>query len=188
MRIASLLLAFTFTAGTVSLAQHAPAASPTVLSIPAPVSGCPVDFGASVSSRAVLNAAHSAPGQSTSDKAGNLTLSLTFAKPGSDTPAGASGRAIAGAGVLVHGISGKPRVISAGAPSNDDRAQSFQLNPPKGAPTLLQSSVQVDQMMFVNWAEITELHFTDGSVWHPSGNSQCHATPSGFRLIGATAR
>lgn len=185
MRIAPLLLAFTFSIGTVSLAQHAPAASLTVLSIPATVTGCPVDFGASVSSRAVLNAAHSALGQSAP---ANLTLSLTFAKPGPDAPAGADRRAVAAASVLVHGLAGKPRVVSAGTASSDGRAQSFDLTPGKGAATLLQSSVQVDRMMFVSWAEITELRFTDGSVWRPSGNSQCHATPGGFHRIGATPR
>ena len=173
MANASLLLVLLFAAASLP-AQLTSHSNLTMPAMPAGSAGCPISFGAQVDSRAVArwtqNPAQKDPGRD---------LQLTF-KP-VDTAQ------ILGASVIVHGLSGHERLLLVSDRSLDDRTQSFDLERVSGRASLDQTNVLVTKMMSVEWAEVTELKYADGSVWHPSQSSQCQATPNRFQPVDASA-
>ena len=156
-------------------AQHATATKPAAIATPAMVTGCPVAFGAEVDGRARAQAI----GDQEKRRDAPL-LRLFFGRL--DAPK------IVGASVTVHGRVASSRYLPVGVRSDAERTQSFELDRDLGPMGLTEREVSVTKMAFVRWADVTELRYADGSVWHESGDAQCRAVPSGFRLVDAAAR
>jgi hypothetical protein len=167
MRNAFLLL-MVLSAGVYVSAQQAISANP------AKSVGCPIGFGAQVNARAIAQTAED------QKKIGDAPLlELTFGQR--DTPK------IVSASVTVHGLSSSHRFLPVDQGSDENATESFELGQGHGATGLTHTAVWVRKMLFVNWAEVTELKYADGSTWHASSDSQCRVVPSKLRLIDAVA-
>jgi hypothetical protein len=167
MRDAFLLLAV-LSAGVYVSAQQAISANP------AKSVGCPIGFGAQVNGRAIARTAED------QKKIGDAPLlELTFGQR--DTPK------IVSASVTVHGLSSSRRFLLVDQGSDENATETFELGPGHGATELTHTAVWVRKMLFVNWAEVTELRYADGSTWQRSSDSQCRVVPSKLHLIDAVA-
>ncbi len=133
---------------------------------------CPVSFGIELSSHGSIRVTQSAQAPQK-----NPRLDLTFHLQ--DTPEIASMR------VVVHGLTGNWHV-SAANPHSEETTQSFELNRPDGAKQWTHASLQVTKLPFVNSAEITEITYVNRSMWHPSGDVSCQASPNPLQLIAAS--
>ena len=136
--------------------------------------GCPVNFGAELEGRAVMRSAEDAKHAIDSPL---LKLTFTHLK----TPM------IKAATVTVHGLSATGRYLQVAEQPSEDRTQTFDLAGPSDASDLVSTEVSVNKMALVRWVEVTELTYADGSSWHSSDLAQCHAVPSRFHLVDATA-
>jgi hypothetical protein len=136
--------------------------------------GCPVKFGAAVSSRAVVRSTTDLPRNGSA-----VLLQLSFNGVGAPK--------IFKASVRVHGWAPARRFLPVGAAPQEDRTQVFQLVDTSGGAGLAHRDLWVSRML-VRWAEITELRYADGSVWRASKESYCRATPSLFHLVDAAGR
>jgi hypothetical protein len=155
-------------------AQQNSATAPTVIILRAPGAGCPVKFGASIDTRAIVRSI----GDRGQDPNAPL-LDLTFG-PGKTAK-------IVGASVTVHGLSPQSLYLPVGQRPSEDRTQTFEFNShPQAA--LAGTEVLVTKMSFVRWAELTQLRYADGSTWQPSAYAKCKAVPSGFRLVSLPAQ
>jgi hypothetical protein len=94
-------------------------------------------------------------------------------------------RSVEQARITLHGMSGAHVVPVKDHPA--DATESFTVSPSAGPNHLFQSVVYLDKLTGVQWIEINELTFADGTAWHESANSFCRVTPNGFMLVGATA-
>ncbi len=103
-------------------------------------------------------------------------LELTFGQRGKAK--------VMGAVVKVHGVMSSNRYLPVDERSGEDMTQTFDLG---GAAGLTDTSVWVTKLSYVDWAEVTELRYADGSSWHASSKVGCRAVPSKLRLIDATA-
>ena len=170
MRTVSLLTLFGFTA--ILSAQTTPTKATVVLQ-PAAQS-CPVGFTARHAEAGTMVQVR--PGS----KAPQPGYRLTF------TPA--VSRSLTQAKVTLHGISGA-HVISAGAKDNNDSAgeaaESFTVAPSSGANHLFHATVYAEKLTGVQWVELNEVTYADGSQWHESAGSLCRVAPNGFMLVAA---
>jgi hypothetical protein len=134
--------------------------------------GCPIGFDAQVNARAIAGTAEE------DKKYGDAPLlELTFGQRGT--------LKILNATVAVHGLSSSHRFLPVDKDSIEDTTENFELGQEHGTTALVDTAVWVKKLLFVNWAEVTELKYVDGSTWHPSSDSQCRAVPSKLRLIDA---
>jgi hypothetical protein len=141
---------------------------------PATSKGCPIGFGAQVNGRAIAQTADD------QKKNGNGPL-LEMMFSVRDTAK------ILSAGVTVHGLSSSNRYLPVDQHSDENAAQTFKLDRASGADGLTNAAVWLNKILFVNWAEVIELKFADGSVWHESSDSRCRTVPSKLLLVDATA-
>jgi hypothetical protein len=136
--------------------------------------GCPIGFGAQINGRAIAQTA----ADQKKNGSGPL-LEMTFSVRGAAK--------IVSANVTVHGLSSSDRYLPVDQHSDENAAQTFELDRASGAAGLTNAAVWLNKILFVNWAEVTELKYADGSVWHESSDSQCRAVPSKLLLVDATA-
>lgn len=136
--------------------------------------GCPIGFGAQVNGRAIAQTAE----DQKKNGSGPL-LEITFSVRG--TPK------ILSASVTVHGLFSSNRYLPADQHSPENAEQTFEVARASGADGLTNAAVWLNKILFVNWAEVTELKYADGSVWHESSDSQCRAVPNRLLLVDATA-
>ena len=138
--------------------------------------GCPVFFGAQIDVRAVartIDDMHQNPDAP--------LLRLTFGP----------GRTILSTNVVIHGSQGSGLLLPVAGQSGQktaDTTQNFELKRLSGQPTVADAEVRVTQLRLVRWAELTEVTFADGSIWHPTSDAQCRAVPSLFHLASASAQ
>ncbi len=94
-------------------------------------------------------------------------------------------RTIAQARVTLHGMSGAHVIPAAGEahPAEPSSAESFNLAPSSGAHKLFHSTVFTEKLTGVQWVELNELTYADGSVWHESTAHPCRVAPDGFMLV-----
>jgi hypothetical protein len=159
-------------------AQQNSATTPKVIILPTPAVGCPVKFGASIDTRAIVRSIGDRGGDRGKDPNAPL-LDLTFG-PGKTAK-------IVGASVTVHGLSPQSLYLPVGQRPSEDRTQTFEFNSQPQA-ALAGTEVLVTKMSFVRWAELTQLRYADGSTWQPSAYARCKAVPSGFRLVSFLAQ
>ncbi len=165
------MVALLILAGTSMSAQKDKNNQPTVLIVQTS-SNCPVSFGANLSGRAVVRSADDAKIDSSAQ-----LLELSFVPL--DTPS------IKNAGIIVHGLSQKGRLLPVHNSPAEDAFQAFQLRRLAGATSLNGADVWITKVTAAQWVEITDLEYVDGSSWHASKNSLCHAKLSGFKLVDA---
>jgi len=54
--------------------------------------------------------------------------------------------------------------------------------------SLNRADVWITKVTAAHWVEITDLEYVDGSSWHASKTSLCHAKLSGFKLVDLTVQ
>ena len=171
------LLTILLLASPIMPAQQSAPGKPTSWVAPVVSQDCPINFGAKLNSRAIARSIED------QKKNGNgPLLDLSFDHRNAPT--------IMSASVTIHGVSSDSRYLPVGERSDKDenRTQTFELDRQPGAAGITHTEVAVTRMLFVRWAEVTELRFADGSTWHASSDERCQAAPSGFHLIDAPAR
>jgi hypothetical protein len=94
-------------------------------------------------------------------------------------------RSITQAQLTLHGISGA-QVIPAGS-SNRSNATEDLTVAPAAADHRFESVVYAEKLTGVQWIELDDLTFADGTHWHKSPTSACIAAPNGFMLVNAEA-
>jgi len=96
---------------------------------------------------------------------------------------------VMGAVVKVHGLVSSGRYLPVEERSRENpgkhMTQTFDLG---GAAGLTDTSVWVTKLSYVDWAEVAELRYDNGSLWQASSEGRCRAVPSKLRLIDATAQ
>ena len=168
------MMALLILAGTGMSAQNEKGTHPTSLTRQTE-SSCPVGFGANLSGRAVARPADDAKKDSSAQ-----LLELSFVPL--DTPA------VKNAGIIVHGLSKKGRLLPVQNSTADDALQIFQLRSSTDSTSLDQAHVWITKVTAAHWVEITDIEYMDGSSWHASKTSLCHAKLSGFKLVDVTVQ
>lgn len=141
--------------------------------LPPDASGCPVSFGAQVDSRLVV--------RTVDDKHRNPDsplVRLTFG----------SGRAVLSASVVIHGTSRAALLLPVAQQASRELGEPFNVAPRAGSHFVAEQEVRLASISIVQWAEIRELRFADGSTWRPSADDRCKAVPSLFREVNLTAQ
>jgi hypothetical protein len=88
--------------------------------------------------------------------------------------------------VTVYGSPKGPHLmlVNTNPVNNDPVAESFELmTHAKIAATSFHSEIYPQTVGFVQWAEITQIDYADGSTWHPSAESACRVNFTGFKSI-----
>jgi hypothetical protein len=89
--------------------------------------------------------------------------------------------------VTVYGSPKGPHLMLVNDTSGNSVLESFELmSQVKRAATSFHSELYPQTMGFVQWAEITQIDYADGSTWHPSAESACRVNFTGFKLVNAT--
>jgi hypothetical protein len=96
-------------------------------------------------------------------------------------------RGIREATLIMHGIAGA-QVIPAVGGDNADASESFALTPSKPEAHLIRAVVSPGKLTGVQWLELVDVTYADGSHWHQSSNSVCRIVPNNLLLVGATAQ
>ncbi|HTF68029.1 MAG TPA: hypothetical protein VK638_35650 [Edaphobacter sp.] len=138
-------------------------------------SSCPAGFTVRVDGRAI---AHSA---SDLGKSGNgALLDVRFITT-------RASRLIAAA-ITVHGSLPTSRYQPVHGQDGSDGETSQRLTLNAGKDEALTSSTVATKFPMVNWVELNELRYEDGSVWQSTARNQCKITPSKLLLIDAVAQ
>jgi len=104
------------------------------------------------------------------------------------TLAPADDRTVQSIDLVVHAVSARsglyPANLAAGQTPDIDR--EFTLTAPNNI-GLHGRNLWVDRVGGILSVDLTSIAYTDGSTWHTSQASICHAVPNGFTLVGAAA-
>jgi hypothetical protein len=169
MRGVSGLLVLAMASGVVWAQGNAQIGPTTFMA--APVStGCPVGFSAE---RQAARAVRYAKGEPVQTHGQGLELKFD---PQNDP------RKIVKVNITVHGIDGSARVIPAGEKSSDSVAELFELTA-AGDNSLRHSNVWTRGINVIQWVDLTEVAYADGSVWLASASGRCRVEPNGFLLV-----
>jgi hypothetical protein len=133
--------------------------------------GCPIGFGAQVNGRAIVRTV-----EDRKKNGDGPLLELMFAVH--DTPR------IVSASVMVHGLSSSDRYLPVSQRPDENISQRFELGGERGV-GLTEAEVRMNRILFVRWAEVTDLRYADGTVWHASPEAQCRTVPSKLLLVDA---
>lgn len=87
--------------------------------------------------------------------------------------------------VVVHGVSTDPMLLQVADSKNDNVTETFHLQRADGDKELAGSALWTRAMGTISRVELTEITYTDGSVWRPSEESRCSAKPNGLVLVGS---
>lgn len=91
-------------------------------------------------------------------------------------------RGIRQAEVTFHGLAGAQVVPVKDHPAAD-ATEDFTVSPSAGSNRLFQSVVYAHKLTGVQWIEIDELTFADGTHWQKSADSYCRVAPNGFMAV-----
>ena len=156
-------------ASTITLSAQTAPSAPVLLVRPQISAGCPVG----------LVARHAADGGfvqvSPGTKQPHQSYSITL------TPQNARG--IAQARITLGGMSGA-HVLPAGPHPGRDATESFNITP-SADDHHFTSIIYVHTLTGVQWVELNEITWADGTRWHASPAEPCRITPDGFMLIEA---
>ncbi len=159
MRLVPLLASFALTA---SVFAQTPAASPAVVLQNPASQGCPVG----------LEARHAGEGST-------VRVSPSEKHPGQGYVIRFSGHTITQARITLHGLSGQ-HVIPAGEQAGADSTESFNVSPAAGKTT-----VYTGKLTGVQWVQVNEITYPDGTQWHESADAVCRVAPNGFLLVAS---
>ena len=154
--------------GLPALAPAPAQSASSVVLLASRMAGCPVG----------LEARHAQDGGlisvSPSTRHPEQTYRILFTPPG--------GKAISEAKITLQGLAGG-QVLPAGASSKADATESFHVSPAMGAKHLFHSIVSTEKLTGVQWVELNELTYSDGTKWHESDTATCRVAPNGFMLV-----
>ncbi len=104
------------------------------------------------------------------------------------TLAPADNRIVQSIDLVIHAVSARSRLFPANlaADQTPDIDRDFKLSTPNSI-GLHGRSLWVDGVGGILSVDLTSITYTDGSSWHTSSASICHAIPNGFTLVDATA-
>ena len=88
------------------------------------------------------------------------------------------------ADITLHGISGS-HLVPAGERSSADATENFSVSPSSGPNHLFNTVVYLQKLTGVDWVELNEITFADGTKWHASATSTCRVAPNGFQLVAS---
>lgn len=91
-------------------------------------------------------------------------------------------RSVEEAKVTLHGMSGA-QVVPVKGHAKSDATETVTVSPSTQPNHLFQSVVYLHKLTGVQWIEINELTFADGTTWHESADSICRVVPNGFMLV-----
>ena len=97
-----------------------------------------------------------------------------------------TGHAVAEANLTLHGLAGAqyfPATSNSAHPT-----ETFAIAPTAAQNHMLAAMVYAQKLTGVQWIELTDLTFADGTAWHSSANSTCRITPNNFRLVASEIR
>ena len=134
-----------------------------------PTSACPVAFSA----RRFSGGGLVQIGRGT--RPHNLGYRLEFAN---------SATAITQARITLYGPDGV-RVMLAGADERGFASEELSFSPPTGASSSFETVVFARKLTGLQFVELNELTYADGTSWHESAENPCRITPNGYRLIAA---
>jgi hypothetical protein len=146
--------------------------SPTVLFLSPGSTGCPIGLTAERRSAPVINTIGNAPPSPPTQR-----LHLRFVSY--------AARNIEQVTVIVHGLSGRSRIIPADSASSSDVEETFHLTRSAEASSLTASYLWPQNIRTTQWIELTSVDYADGSTWRASREAQCTVTPSNFVLVTA---
>lgn len=90
---------------------------------------------------------------------------------------------ISQARITLHGLSGQAIIPAAGVRADPDAKESFSVLPTAAANHFFHSTVYTGKLTGVQWVEVNEMTYADGSKWHESGESTCRVAPNGLLLV-----
>lgn len=132
---------------------------------------CPVVFGAQANAAPLMTLA--ADGSSTPVR----TVSLQFGMRDS--------RTIDSATVTIRGVTQSHLYLKTGKGPEEKQERTFHIESRAGSNGFTQSDLSVSGIMSLRTAEITEIRFTDGTSWRPTGIDGCVAYFNGVHLVNA---
>jgi hypothetical protein len=97
------------------------------------------------------------------------------------------GRLIRQAKITLHGTTGG-FLPAASRKNNADVTESFTLTPGDSPKPSFQSIVYAEKLTGVQWIEVDEVTYTDGTEWNQTAGSVCRVAPNGVILINATSK
>ncbi|QEE30644.1 hypothetical protein FTW19_23225 [Terriglobus albidus] len=134
---------------------------------------CPVVFGAQA------NAAPLFTLTTDGSSAPVRTVSLQFGSR--------DGRAVDSATVTIRGVTQSHLYLKTGSDSEEKQERTFHIESRAGSNGFTQSDLSVSGITSLRTAEVTEIRFTDGTSWHPTGVAGCFAYFNGIHLVNASA-
>ena len=170
-----LALAVLLTTTTACTQQPSPVVQyrlPELLASPA---ACPIGFTARASGTAVMVQTKDGKGKEPAH-----SVALQFKSNNT--------RRVESATVTIHGIRQTNLYLKTRGTTEANTSRTFYLHPNAGSDGIAQDQVSVAGVTTLRSAEITEMRYSDGTVWHPSKLSACQAAISGLRLINTPAK
>ena len=167
MRFALGILTMFLATGSV-VAQEKPQSATAILTTPLVNEGCPVNFSAQRRSGTELRWA-----KDSEAKISGTGMELTFIHKDASR--------IAKAQVTLRGWAGGPRVVPLSGNADDDAVELFQIQ--KGHDGRLRTAIWPRKMTYVQWVDLTQIEYTDGTIWNSSATSRCRVEPNRFLLV-----
>lgn len=132
---------------------------------------CPIVFAAQVNAAPVMSL--TTGGGSTPVR----TVSLQFGSR--------DGRNVDSATVAIRGVTQSHLLLAIGSGSEEKQERVFHIESRAGSNGFTQSDLSVSGITALRTAEVTEIRFTDGTLWQPSGIAGCVAYFNGVHLVDA---
>jgi len=98
------------------------------------------------------------------------------------------GRLIRQAKVTLRGIVGAHVLPAAATDNSTDVTETFTLTPGDSPKPTFHSVVYAEKLTGVQWIEVDEVTYANGTQWHQTGGSICRVSPNGYLLVGAPAK
>lgn len=105
---------------------------------------------------------------------GGIGLRLTFSPDTED--------AITEAKVVLHGMAGA-HVIPAAASLDAGASEPFSVRPFRVDNRLFHSTIYTHRLTGIQWIQLKQLSYADGTVWHESAEAPCDVPVNGFLLV-----
>jgi hypothetical protein len=170
MRRYYLLALAALLSATACTQQPSPVVQYRLPELQAPPAACPIGFTARANGTAVVVQTKDGRGKEPAH-----SVALQFKSNNT--------RRVESATVTIHGIRQTNLYLKAGGTTEVNTARTFYLHPNAASDGMAQDQVSVSGITTLRSAEITEMRYSDGTVWHPSKLSACQAAISGFRLV-----
>ena len=132
---------------------------------------CPVIFGAEAKAAPLMTLT------ANGSAAPVRTVSLQFGSR--------DGRNVDSATVTIRGVTQSHLYLLIGSGSEEKQERTFHIESRAGSNGFTQSDLSVTGITALRTAEVKEIRFTDGTLWHPAGIAGCIAYFNGVHLVNA---